>query len=486
MEHHISVRKENDYFPKSTPSNLQELDAILLKKLEEAFLKESSRAFLHNIARIANDHSSIDLAYIAGHLPPNLHPVLYEYLPNIEAKINFLTHTDSDTRTNLFRFMKTFELKNVIETMPIDEAVWILDDISERRFKKIMEIIDAKRAIEICKLRELDRKSAGRLMKSDYFAFKMNLTIGEIASYIQAHPNVDFTNGIFVIDDFGELMGEVIARDLVINGPETTLKQVMQPISHKVLSSATREEVIDLVERYNISSLAVVNEKNHLIGVITSEDVVEAMEDLTDETLASISGTGEVLTSYDPVLKRFVSRAPWLVITLFAGLVNVSIMSIFENYQNGLLTFILFFVPLITGMSGNIGLQSSTVLVRSMALGNITISNRKEAILKELFSGLFTGFVFGFFCGFLVYVINYFTGEALHTDPIAIAVIVSSGLIGACSVGTLLGIGSPLFFSRIGVDPAISSGPILTALNDFLSMTIYFLIAWILGGFFFN
>ncbi len=210
------------------------------------------------------------------------------------------------------------------------------------------------------------------------------------------------------------------------------------------------------------------------------------MEDLADETIARMAGTNEKFTSHDPIIRRFLTRAPWLLVTLIAGLVNVGVMSSFQKYEGGVLTFALFFVPLITGMSGNIGLQCSTVLVRSMAVGGLSVGSRRETIVKELLSGLFTGAIFGVVCGFIVYLLDMTTGGSLGAaSPGAIAAIVSIGLIGGCFAGTALGVFSPLFFARIGVDPAISAGPIVTAFNDFLSMTIYFVIAWGVSSLFF-
>ena len=210
------------------------------------------------------------------------------------------------------------------------------------------------------------------------------------------------------------------------------------------------------------------------------------MEDLADETIAKITGTAEKVSTTDPILKRFFARSPWLIVTLFAGLINVGIMSSFQKHEGEFLTFALFFVPLITGMSGNIGIQCSTVLVRSMALGMVSIKTKKEAILKELLIGLFAGIFFGVVCGLVVYFIDLLISGGIGTSAVAIGIIIGVGLIGACFAGTILGVFSPLFFAGLGVDPAVSSGPIVTAFNDFFSMTIYFLIAWGLGALFFG
>ena len=156
---------------------------------------------------------------------------------------------------------------------------------------------------------------------------------------------------------------------------------------------------------------------------------------------------------------------------------NVGVISTFENLEKGMLTFVLFFVPLITGMSGNIGIQCSTVLVRSMALGLVTPGHRREAIFRELMVGGVAGIAFGVLCGVLIYFMDFVGFVGLSASPLVIGSIVSTGLFGACLTGTLLGVFSPFFFSRVGVDPAVAAGPIVTAFNDILSMSIYFLIA---------
>jgi magnesium transporter len=457
------------------------LDDILKEKLEKAYHKQISKVVLHELAKIACEHSPIDLAYAASYLPPNVRPVLYENLPSREAKIRFIVNTDSETRLALFRHLNDLELKKLFEKMPTDEAVWTAEDMSERRFRRLMEQINTRKAGLIREQRKHRRNSAGRLMTSEFFAFTMDMTIGDAAIHIRDNPRIDFLKEIFILNQAGELQGYVPARNLMINPSVTPLRQVMRPILHKVLADATREEVIDIVERYKLSSLPVVDIDDYLIGVITHEDVVEAMEDLADETIAHMAGTKENFASHDSVLMRFLTRAPWLIATLIAGLINGGVISSFENH---VLTFVLFFIPLITGMSGNVGLQCSTVLVRSMAIGIWSGSaSRRETIKKELESGFLTGIIFGIGAGLLIYLFNY-TGSAAADNvcPWIAGTIVAIGLFGSCIVAALLGVISPLFFARIGVDPAIAAGPVVTACNDFLSLAIYFFIAWGVGS----
>jgi len=485
IEEKIFLPQEPEQELDTTESKTRQIDELLKEKLEKAVHKQTSKVRLHDIAKIACEHTPIDLAYAASHLPPNVRPVLYENLPGRDAKIKFILNTDSDTRFTLFRQFDDTELKNLFERLPTNDAVWLIDDLPERRYRRLMDLLDPKKAAGIKELKQHDRKSAGRLMTSEFFTFTMDMSIGEAAAYIRDNPRIELTNGIYILNASGELQGQVPARNMMINPDTTPLRQVMRPILHKVTPDATREEVIDLVERYKLSSLPVTDIDNELIGVISHENVVEAMDDLSDETIAHLAGTNEKFTSHDSVLKRVTTRAPWLVVTLLAGLLNVGVMSSFQKYGGGILTFTIYFVPLITGLSGNIGLQSSTVLIRIMAMGGLNFGYRHETIFKELLSGLFTGVIFGVISGFLVFGLDLLTGAAATpVSPLAVATIVGMGLVGGCAAGTFLGVFSPLFFARLGIDPAIAAGPIVTALNDFLSMAIYFLIAWGVSVFF--
>ena len=489
MDNEKTIFEENPEIITPKYGNVSESFSVKLldtiyEKFEKAYNKQTSKVSSKEIAKIAEEHAPIDLAIAATHLILTARPVLFDHLPNKEAKIEFLINTDSETRLIVFRFMRDQEVKCLIEKMTADQAVKILEDLSERRYRRVLDLICVKKACRIRELQRHDKNSASRLMTSAFFAFYPNMTIKEASSFIRDYPRVDFTKGIFILNQEKQLIGYVPGRNLVINDKNLTLKQVMRPVKHKVSPNTSREEVVDIVEKYKVPFLPVVDENQHIRGVISYENVVEAMEDLADETMARIAGTAENVSGDASITKKISSRSPWLFVTLIAGLINFGIMSFFEKYEGTFLTFALFFVPLITGMSGNIGIQCSTVLVRGLAIGLVTTKTKFEAITKEVCIGLFSGMLFGIVVGFLVAFIDMFL--KISPSSLSIGVIVSVGLMGACLVGTFLGVFSPIFFAKIGVDPAIASGPIVTAFNDVLSMTIYFTIAWGLGAVFFG
>ncbi|MCB1119655.1 MAG: magnesium transporter, partial [Chlamydiia bacterium] len=335
-----------------------QIDDVINQRLESAFL-QTPQFLLHNISKIAAEYDPIDLAHAAYRLPPAARIVLYENLADLPAKIIFMINTGSSTRAAIFRQLGDREIKELIEQTPPDEAVWMLDDMSDRRLRRIFAILHPKKAERIRELQKHERHSAGRLMTDEFFAFPLATTIGEVAKTIRNNPGIDLTRRIFVLNDDKELCGYVAARNLIISPDYIPIKQVMKPILHHVAPETPRDEVLDLVERYKIPALPVTDKEDHIIGVITYEDVVEAMEDMADETIATIAGTAEDVSEHDPIIKRFFSRAPWLLVTVCSGLVTASAMTHFLGQT--WFAFVPVFVPLITGMSGNVGIQCSTI-----------------------------------------------------------------------------------------------------------------------------
>jgi len=473
MEHD----KENEQTEVQTDaltSPVTTVNDILTEKLENAFHKQTSNIILHDLAKIAIEHDPIDLAHAVTRLPLSVRHIVYENLPDLPAKMIFMMNVSSNTRVAILRFLGDDEVKRLVEKMPPDEAVSVLEDLPDRRLRRVLDSIEPKKASRIRELQQHARFTAGRLMTNEFFSFPMNTTIGKVAAQIRDNPGIELTRAIFVLSDEGELIGYVPARNLIVNHANVPISQVMQPVQHKIGSEATRDEVVDLVERYKVAALPVVDHTGHLLGVITYEDVVEMMEDIADETIASIAGTAEKVSENEPILKRFISRAPWLLVTLCAGLVSATGLSYF--YPRPWFAVVPFFVPLITGMSGNVGIQCSTIFVRGMATGEISPGTRRESAIRELAIGHLIGVVFGILCGATVYLLNLFHIQEMSVEPIVVGTVVGCGILGACFTATLLGTFSPLLFAKWRIDPAIASGPIVTAFNDVLSTFMFFLV----------
>lgn len=468
----------------ATSANLMDfqtshLDDVLNEKLEDAFYKQTYQIILHDVAKIASEYDPIDLAHAVIRLPPASRIIVYENLPDINSKITFMINTGNKTRSAIFRQISDNEIKQLVEHMPSDEAVFVLDDLSNRRLKRILDLLDPKKTARIRELLKHDRHSAGRMMTNEFFAFNMNTTIGEVADYIRDHPGIDLTHQVFVLNEEGQLVGYVPGRVLIVNPDYVPIRQVMQAVQHTVTADASRDEVVDIVERYKTPGLAVVDKDHHLIGFITEDDVMEALGDIADETIATIGGTSEEVGEYEPIFKRFILRAPWLLVTLCAGLVTATAMAHF--YGSFWFAVVPAFVPLITGMSGNVGIQCSTILVRGMSTGQLSSGSKWDAIRKEIGMGLLIGLFFGVLCGSVIYLLSLFGLTQAESEPLMLGVTVFGGVLGACLTASVLGTLSPFFFVRFRIDPAVASGPIVTAFNDLLSTLMFFFVAWMVN-----
>ncbi|MDF2549122.1 MAG: Mg2+ transporter [Chlamydiales bacterium] len=450
---------------------------LLKQRLLDAFHEQTSQVAQHEVAKIAIEHDPIDLAHAVTYLPPQARHIVYENLPSLEGKTSFIINCSSNARLAIFRHIGDEEIADLLEKMPPDEAVWILDDMTDKRANRVLNLVDDAKVRRILDLQKHERNSAGRLMTNEFFSFHMNVTIGQVALHIRDHPGIDLTRRIFVINDAGELIGIVPARHLIINPRHLPLKQVMRQNVHSVQPATPREVVIELVSRYKIPALPVIDEEGVLVGVITYEDVVEAMEDIEEDTISQIAGTVEDLKEYEPTWKRFIWRAPWLIVTLFAGMVTATGMSHFQ----GAVWFAVvpYFISLIAGMSGNVGIQCSTLLVRGIATGEVSLSACKETVSKEISLGLMIGTVFGLLCGTFAYAINDFGLLITDIDSLVVGSIVAAGVFGACLTATCLGVFSPFFFAYWKIDPAVASGPIVTAFNDVLSSFLYFYVSYL-------
>jgi len=452
------------------------LDEELEEKLEHAFHQGTFEVILHDVAKISRENDPVDLAHAVSKLPPYARITVYDNLPDIDAKIIFMINTGSNTRTAIFRQIGDTEIKDLLEKMPPDEAVWMLDDMSDRRMKRVLDLLPGEKALRIQDLQKHERHSAGRLMTNEYFSFHMNTTVGEVSKTIRETPGIDLTRRVFVYNNDQEMIGYVPARNLIVNPAYVPLRQIMRPITHKVSVDASRDEVVDIVERYKIPALPVIDENEHMVGVITYEDVVEAMEDIADETIAAFGGTAEDVSEHEPIFKRFLWRAPWLLVTLCAGFVTATILSNLTETEWS--RYIVTIVPLIAGMSGNVGIQCSTTLVRSMSTGELSYSSRGEAMMRELGIGLLTGSVYGVLCGFAIYFLYHYGLEVTPPEDIRMGLTVTCGVLVASLTATLLGTFSPFFFARMNIDPAVASGPIVTAFTDLLSTQMFLLVAY--------
>jgi magnesium transporter len=268
------------------------------------------------------------------------------------------------------------------------------------------------------------------------------------------------------------LKGYFKLRDLLNASTDAKASQIMRDNTPKVHLADSCDKVANLMDNEHLSTIPVVDDDNRIRGVITFDDVIRIMQELASEDIYTMVGTAKV----DPFAKKtgskILARAPWLFTTFLGGLVSAYILNQFQATLNEF-TAIIFFIPFVVGIAGNVGLQGSTVIVRGLATGDIQDDNILTVVKSELLVGISNGFIFGILCGSVVALA---AESFLHSSSL-LGAVVGAGIIFAVSIAAIIGSTAPILFLRANIDPAISAGPFVTITNDIAGIAIYLLTA---------
>ena len=244
--------------------------------------------------------------------------------------------------------------------------------------------------------------------------------------------------------------------------------EFVRPTTPKVKLNDPCEKVAHIMGQEHLSSLPVVDENNVIQGVITFDDVLRTMQDSASEDIYTMVGTATVDPFAKKISNKILARAPWLFTTFIGGLVSAWILGYFQTTLAEYAA-VIFFIPFVIGLAGNVGIQGATVIVRGLATGDIQQDNLAKVVKSEISVGILNGVIFGLMCGGLVYL----TSESLlHTNPV-LGLAVGTGIFLAVSIASLMGSLTPILFINMDIDPAISAGPIITVINDILGLAIY-------------
>ena len=310
-------------------------------------------------------------------------------------------------------------------------------------------------------------------MVPDFIALAEDTTAKEAIEALQKeYSDVEMPFYLYVVDDYGKLVGVSSLRQLVLVRPETPLREFMTTDVFSVQTDMDQEEVAKIVARYDILAVPVVDDTNRLVGIVTVDDVIDIFRREATEDILKMAGVGEEFVETKSVLKSTRIRLPWLFASCVGGIVAFFIIGKFEGSLAKIATLAAF-IPVIMGMGGNIGTQSSTIVVRGIATGRIDIRDFWSVIFKELTIGVILGIIYGLLIGSVAQ-IRYSIG--------ALAISVGLAVISSMSVAALVGSLVPMAFARIHIDPAVATGPFVTTAIDIISVTFYFMIATALLG----
>lgn len=377
---------------------------------------------------------------------------------------------------NLFlEFVKNVEfnkLVTVFDNMPSDDAAALLNLLDEELSDQILEKMQKKESDSVEKLMSYEEDTAGSLMVTDFIALEEEVMAKQVIDALQnKYLDVEMPFYIYVIDQYEKLVGVSSLRQLVVVPPETPLKDFMAKDIVTVKPYTDREEVARLVARYDYLAVPVVDTDNKMIGIVTVDDVIDILHEAATEDMLKMAGVGEEYIETQTVLRGTRIRLPWLFASFIGGVGAFYIIGAFEE---SLMKFagLAAFIPVIMGMGGNIGTQSSTIVVRGIATGRVNLNDFFKVVGKELAVGVILGIIYGIFIGFIA---KFTFSAEVFSLPLAFAV--GFAILSSMSIAALVGSMVPLILEKFHVDPAVATGPFVTTSIDIVSVYCYFMLA---------
>ena len=364
------------------------------------------------------------------------------------------------------------KLVDIFDHMPSDDAASLLSLLDEELSDKILSKMQTEESDNVEQLMSYGEDTAGSLMVTDFIALEEEVSAKQVIEALQnKYLDVEMPFYIYVIDEYEKLVGVSSLRQLVVVHPEKPLKEFMAKDLVTVKPYTDREEVARLVARYDYLAVPVVDDDNKIVGIVTVDDVIDILHEAATEDMLKMAGVGEEYIETQTILRGTRIRLPWLFASFLGGVAAFFIIGGFEE-NLAKFTSLAAFIPVIMGMGGNIGTQSSTIVVRGIATGVINFQDFYKVISKELAVGVILGVIYGLFIGLIA-------RFAFASEPFSLMLALAVGLaiLSSMSIAALVGSMVPLIFERLNIDPAVATGPIVTTSIDIVSVYCYFMIA---------
>jgi len=440
---------------------------ILLKLLEERKYEAIKIAL--------NEMNEFDIASIIDELDDEYLIKVFRLLKKDKATDVF-TELDSDTQTKLITSMSKAESKQIIEGMFTDDAADLFEEMPAMLVTSLLANVSKETRNDINKLLKYPENSAGSMMAVEYIHLKKGLTIKESIERIRKQKE-DFVSydSFFVTENNRKLLGTVSIKEILTNDPETLIDDIMEECEHPINTLMDQEEVANIFQDYNYSSLPVVDMENRLVGVITIDDVVDIIEEEATEDMEKMAAILPTDKSYNriTVWETFKARIPWLLLLMVSATFTGKIIQGFEK-QLSTFTILTAFIPMLMDTGGNCGGQASVSIIRALSLNDIEF--------KDIFKVIFKEFRIAILCAIVLAICNFFKMLIVDHVKIVVAAVVCITLALTIVLAKLIGCTLPMLAKRIGLDPAVMASPFITTIVDACSLLIYFSVATILLG----
>ncbi len=449
-----------------TPFKLtEELIAIIEQLIENQ--KDS------DLRTLLDEVHYADIAEIIDELNADEATYLIKLLDSDKTS-DVLTELDDDVREAILGNLSAKEIASELDELDTDDAADIISELPDNIVKEVIsEIEDREHARDIVDLLRYNDNSAGGLMAKELVKVNENWDVLKCVKEMRAQAeNVTRVHSIYVVDDEDKLKGRLSLKDLLTTSTRTHISEVYIPKVDSVSVNEKPEEVAKIMSKYDLEAIPVVDEIGRLVGRITIDDIIDVIKEEAEKDYQMAAGISSDVEADDSIWELTKARLPWLIIGMFGG---IGAASIINSFQVVMLEFpiLLIFVPLIQATAGNVGVQSSAIMVQGLA--NDTV---KGEILNRLLKEFLLGLINGGVIAFIVLLISHFAFKTSYLISITICIALVTVIIIAALIGTFI----PIFLDKRGIDPAVATGPFITTGNDIFGILIYFSIAKIVLG----
>ena len=411
-----------------------------------------------NLLNLLQKQHPADLAEVFSGLPERERRSVFDTLVerNSRLAMEAISELEPEVRVPLLVEHPAEDLARFFQDVPSDDAAAVIDDLPDALSTSVLEVMRRKESDEVQHLLEYADETAGRIMNPDVFALSEDLTAGEAIAAMQQSRDVEMVFYVYVVDERRHLVGVLSLRRLLLVSPETPLKRIMTADLTTARANTDQEEVARLVASYNLLAIPVVDDENKLVGIITVDDVIDVIKDEATEDIyrmAGVSSDEHVFTSARESLRK---RLPWLGVNLVTAILAALVVRLFQSTIDQVVALAAF-MTIVASMGGNAATQTLTVIVRGIALGELTWSNSRRALVKEAMVGIGNGMILGLVgAGFAWWVV----GNPYFGGILALAMVIN--LLVAAVAATLI----PIALRALRIDPALASSVFITTLTD--------------------
>ena len=446
-------------------------------KISKELITQIENLIQHNniveLESILHEIHFADIAEIMNDLDTSEAIYLFNLLDS-EITAEILLELDDEVRENILRSLSAKEIAEELDELDTDDAADIIAELPQsKKAQVISELEDVEHAKDIVDLLRYDENTAGGIMAKELVKVNENWNVLTCVKEMRHQAeNVTRVHSIYVVDDEDRLKGRLSLKDLLTTSTKTQISDIYIKKVDYVRVETKDVEVARIMQKYDLEAIPVIDELDRLVGRVTIDDIIDIIKEEADKDYQLAAGISQDVEADDSIFELTKARLPWLVLALFGGFISVKVLSIFEPTMEGHRT-ILFFTPLIAAMAGNVGVQSSAIVVQGLANNSINGSlwNR---LLKELSLSLLNGSILA---GILILGSHFLLGY-----PFLIGITVSVALLTVIVIASLVGTFIPIVLDKYGIDPALATGPFITTSNDIMGIIIYFSIARLVLG----